>query len=166
MKKPKPKQSPLRFARQFFERDMRVLPLVEKSKRPAVKNGLYAATTNRIKLKEHFRVYTPWRPPCFRTPEPGVNGRGGLVVTFGATVRGWMGRFSALAPLADNASAASVLLRARNIEISVMINLPVMVEKARVIAQRHHSQGEGRRRPECLHRVKLRQTGMFASRPD
>jgi putative DNA primase/helicase len=34
---------------------MRVLPLVAKSKRPAVKNGLYDATTNKRRLKEYFR---------------------------------------------------------------------------------------------------------------
>jgi Bifunctional DNA primase/polymerase, N-terminal len=35
--------------------DMRVLPLVANSKRPAVKNGLDDATTNKKRLNKYFR---------------------------------------------------------------------------------------------------------------
>jgi putative DNA primase/helicase len=55
MKKPKLKNKTFGVVRQFVEQDMRVLPLVAKSKRPAVKNGLYDATTNKKRLKEYFR---------------------------------------------------------------------------------------------------------------
>jgi putative DNA primase/helicase len=55
MKKTKLKNKTFGVVRQFVEQNMRVLPLVAKSKRPAVKNGLYDATTNKKLLKEYFR---------------------------------------------------------------------------------------------------------------
>ena len=53
----KPKQKIFGFAGEFVERDLAVLPLVPRSKRPATKQGLYDATTSRAKLEQYFRDY-------------------------------------------------------------------------------------------------------------
>jgi putative DNA primase/helicase len=50
----KPKKKIFGFVRQFVELGMPVLPLVANAKRPAVKNGLYDATTDRVVLKQYF----------------------------------------------------------------------------------------------------------------
>ena len=47
-------QNALKFIRQFAERGIPVLPFLAKSKRPAVKNGLYDATTDMVALKQIF----------------------------------------------------------------------------------------------------------------